>query len=748
MVVPEIGSTWVTVAPSAKGFGKELDRQVSGEAERSGSNAGSLFGAAFAASAVVGTAVVAGVGMLGKAGVAFNAEMQNFEAGFTSLLGSGEAAQDMLEELTSFAAATPFEMPTLANSATMLSQFGIAAEEILPSLQMLGDISMGDSDKLERLSRVFGQVSSAGRLTLEDVNQMIDAGFNPLGQIAATTGESMQELRDRVSAGEVSFGELSAAMQTATAEGGQFYDAMQNASRTLSGQWSTLQDSGNILAGTISGGLTDSLTNDFLPGLNTFTNALDGLLNNVAGVESSFDSADAALLDGIAGLGAGLQDFLGNVSTLFHALAPVASDANQALIEGFVAGLPELAASATPLIMELVNGILASFPALVTSGMGILTAILQGLAAAAPQIITTVATIIPQMITAFLASLPMVLQAGISLLDGILQGLLVALPILIAALPQIITAITTYLMTALPMLMDAGLQLLSALVTAMPQIIGTIVAVLPQIIAALTTFFVQSLPMIVDAGITLLVALVNAMPQIISGIAAALPQIISALVRFFTGPALPSIIDAGVKLLIALIDNLPRIISTIVGALPQIISGIVGAFANAGPQMVQAGVDLLMGLAVGIGQAAGRVIDQALQVAGDVLDNIKSFFGIQSPSREMREIGEFLDAGLAQGIYRGERGVLGAADALSGKVQGAFQGMSAGVDFTARAVAAGAALRMPAPAVEAVGVRDGVEAFSGELALVVGDEEFAAYVVRKASGVVSTAATPFRRGRR
>ena len=129
-----------------------------------------------------------GVGLIGKAGVAFNAEMQNFEAGFTSLLGSGEAAQAMLEELTSFAAATPFEMPTLANSATMLSQFGIAAEDVLPSLQMLGDISMGDSDKLERLSRVFGQVSSAGRLTLEDVNQMIDAGFNPLGQIAAKTG--------------------------------------------------------------------------------------------------------------------------------------------------------------------------------------------------------------------------------------------------------------------------------------------------------------------------------------------------------------------------------------------------------------------------------------------------------------------------------------------------------------------------------------------------------------------------------
>lgn len=708
--MPEIGSTWVSVMPSAKGFGKELDRQVAGETEQAGANAGARFGKAFVAgSAIVGAAVVTSVGMIGKAGVAFNAEMQNFEAGFTSLLGSGEAAQAMLEELTSFAAATPFEMPTLANSATMLSQFGIAADEILPSLQMLGDISMGDSDKLERLSRVFGQVSSAGRLTLEDVNQMIDAGFNPLGQIAAMTGESMQELRDRVSAGEVSFEELSAAMQTATSEGGQFYNAMENASKTLSGQWSTLQDGVNILAGSLTGGLTAALTNDLLPGLNEFTTALHGVVTGAEGADTALVAAGQGMVAGIGGLGDGITDFLGNVSTMLSGITPIASDAIQGLIEGLVAGLPQLAASATPLIMQLVNGLIAALPAVVTAGMQILTAILQGLATAAPQIMATIATVIPQIITAIIANLPLLLQAGLQLLMGIVQGLLAAIPVLIAALPGIITAILGFITTALPMIMQAGVQLITALVGAMPQIIAAIVAVLPLIIAALTTFFVQSLPLIIQAGITLLVALIGALPQIITTIVAALPQIITGIVSGLLA-AIPQIIQAGVQLLISLIKNLPTIIRTIVAALPQIIEGIVGAFADAGPQMVQAGIDLLTGLATGIGRAAGRVIDSAVKVAGDVLDNIKGFFGIHSPSRVMREIGEFLDAGLAQGIDRGTRGVLASVDSLSGKVQGAFEGMSTGVDIQARAASTAAALRAHRGVDLGVDVADGAAA--------------------------------------
>lgn len=693
--MPEIGSTWVTVAPSTKNFGKELDRQVGGETEKTGSDLGARFGKAFVAgSAIVGAAVMTGVGMIGKAGVAFNAEMQNFEAGFTSLLGSADAAKGMLSDLSSFAASTPFEMPTLANSATMLSQFGVAADDIIPSLQMLGDISMGDSEKLDRLSRVFGQVSSAGRLTLEDVNQMIDAGFNPLSQIAATTGESMQELRDRVSAGGVSFEELEAAMATATAEGGQFYNAMSNASQTLAGQWSTLQDGANILAGSLTGTLTDALTSDLLPGLNAFTTALHGVVTGAEGAEAALVSAGQGLIEGIGGLGAGLESFLGNVSTMLDGITPIASDAIQSLVEGLVAGLPQLAASATPLIMQLINGLIASLPAVVTAGMQILTAILQGMAAAAPQIMATIAQVIPQIITAIIVALPLLLQAGLQLITGLAQGILAAMPTLIAMLPAIIQGMVAFFMGAAPMIIMAGVQLLTALVGALPTIIAAIVAALPQIITAVVTAIVTAVPMLIQAGITLLVALIGALPQIISTIVAALPLIITGIISALI-QAIPQIIQAGVQLLIALIKNLPQIISTIVAALPQIINGIVSAFRDAGPKMMQAGVDLLLGLGTGIANAAGRVIESAIAVAGDILDGIKGFFGIHSPSRVMREIGEFLDEGLAQGIDRGAGGVLASVGSLSGKVRGAFEGMSTGVDIQARAASTAAALRTP-----------------------------------------------------
>lgn len=194
-----------------------------------------------------------------KSGISYNAGMESYLTNFKVMLGDEQLAAEKLEEIRKMAASTPFTLSDLTDGTQTLLQFGIAADDTTGVLKQLGDISLGNADKLQTLVRAYGKMSSAQKVTLENVNMMIDAGFNPLNQICATTGESMSDLYKRISDGEVGFDELAAAVNAATSEGGQFYNGMLEASQTVNGRLSTLQD--NISA--LVGKLTDDLFTAF-----------------------------------------------------------------------------------------------------------------------------------------------------------------------------------------------------------------------------------------------------------------------------------------------------------------------------------------------------------------------------------------------------------------------------------------------------------------------------------------------------
>ena len=194
-----------------------------------------------------------------KSGVDYNATMESYLTNFKVMLGSEEAAATKLSEIRKMAASTPFSLDDLTSGTQTLLQFGIAADDTTGVLQRLGDISLGNAEKLQTLTRAYGKMSSAQKVTLENVNMMIDAGFNPLNQICDATGESMSDLYKRISDGKVSFGELEAAVEAASSEGGQFYNGMLEASQTFSGRMSTLKDNASALTGELTSGLFAAL---------------------------------------------------------------------------------------------------------------------------------------------------------------------------------------------------------------------------------------------------------------------------------------------------------------------------------------------------------------------------------------------------------------------------------------------------------------------------------------------------------
>ena len=120
-------------------------------------------------------------------------EIESLEISFETLLGDKGKADALFGELRSFAVQTPMMLKDLAQGAQLLLSFNVAAEDIMPTLRAIGDISMGNAQNFQSLTLAFAQMSSTGKLMGQDLLQMINAGFNPLTIIAEKTGKSIVE---------------------------------------------------------------------------------------------------------------------------------------------------------------------------------------------------------------------------------------------------------------------------------------------------------------------------------------------------------------------------------------------------------------------------------------------------------------------------------------------------------------------------------------------------------------------------
>ena len=181
------------------------------------------------------TIIGAGIGAI----TALGSQAEKTSVAFRVLVGDERKAGELLQQINEFAAATPFSNLHLEGAAQMLLNFGVAGDDVMKRLQQLGDISMGDSEKLNSLALVFGQVSAAGKMSGQDLLQFINAGFNPLKELQNMTGKSYQELQDMMSKGKIGVDAVSAALQHATGVGGMFHGMMEEQSKTVAGKWST-----------------------------------------------------------------------------------------------------------------------------------------------------------------------------------------------------------------------------------------------------------------------------------------------------------------------------------------------------------------------------------------------------------------------------------------------------------------------------------------------------------------------------
>lgn len=193
-----------------------------------------------------------------KWGAGLAAQAEQSQLSFEVMLGSAEKAKALMGSIRTFAAETPLETQGITEAATTLLNYQVAAENVMPMLKMLGDTSGGNSEKFKGMAVAFGQVNSRGKLMGEELNQMIERGFNPLNEISRMTGKSMGVLTKEMSAGKISAAMVAKAFESATSEGGRFHNLMSRQSKTVGGLWSTLQDNIAETARIVGGNLLGS----------------------------------------------------------------------------------------------------------------------------------------------------------------------------------------------------------------------------------------------------------------------------------------------------------------------------------------------------------------------------------------------------------------------------------------------------------------------------------------------------------
>lgn len=366
--------------------------------------------AAKVGTAAIGAAATAIVA-LGKIGLDYNSQMEQYTTNFTTMLGSQEAAVQKVEELKKFAASTPLSMDDLAKGTQTLLAFGVESENSTGILRQLGDIALGDADKMQRLSTAFGKATAAGKLSGDTVQQMIDAGWNPLIQISQAAGETMEETQKRMSAGEISVEELKAAMEAVTTGTGQFAGGMEAASHTTQGLISTLQDNARALVGEVFQPISDGLLGEVLP----------GAIEAISSLTTAFsENGISGMIEAAGGI---VGSAIGEFTNALPQFVNTAVEIVKSLVTGIKDNLPQIAEGAVTTVETLADGIIDMLPSIIETGLKLIVALANSLITHLPQLIVKIPEIIRAIVKGFSDGMPNIIEIGKNIVKGIWEGI-------------------------------------------------------------------------------------------------------------------------------------------------------------------------------------------------------------------------------------------------------------------------------------------------------------------------------------
>lgn len=260
----------------------------------------------------LGTMLTDGIKMAGQEAVnqvksilSAGLDVSKLKAEFGVLAGK-ETGEALFGDLNKWIGESVFGTEQFANAKLLLS-YGINARQIMPDLKMLGDVAMGDAEKMKSLALVFGQTTAAGKLMGGDLNQYIQAGFNPLMEMSRTTGKSFAQLKEEMSDGAISADMVHKAFISATSSGGLFHNMLKDIGDTPFGKLQAMQ--GNIDMAKAQ------LGEALLPAMSGFMDAMKPLIDKLPTMLSQLKPTIESAIKGFTDLAGWLSK---NGEMLFH----------------------------------------------------------------------------------------------------------------------------------------------------------------------------------------------------------------------------------------------------------------------------------------------------------------------------------------------------------------------------------------------------------------------------------------------
>lgn len=367
-------------------------------------------------------------------------------------------------------------------------------------------------------------------------------------------------------------------------------------------------------------------------------------------IEGSMNAMKASwqnLLAGMSDSGANMDGLINNLVDSVNTFASNIMPRIAPLINGMVTTAVQMLPQAVNMITsQLLPLITAQIPSIVSG----LSQVVQAIVAALPQIMSALTAALPQIVQALLTLLPQLIDAGMQMLTSLIQGITAALPTLIAMLPTIIQQAASVVLANLPLIIQAGVQLLLALVNGIVKALPQLIRMLPGIVGQITDVLLNNLPLLVAAGIQILIALIQGITRAIPQLVAMLPGIVTKIVRTLSAH-LPVILSTGLQMMVQLAAGVVRGIGNVVGGARNVVSSIVGALKQAPGMVLDVGKNIVRGVWKGISDSIGWLRDKVSGWVSGIMQDIKGFFGIHSPSRLMRdEVGKYLAEGIGVGF--------------------------------------------------------------------------------------------------
>ena len=408
-----------------------------------------------------------------------------------------------------------------------------------------------------------------------------------------------------------------------------------------------------------------SLLGEAVPAIKAMSDALRGVLNG----------EDGAAADLGAALSGMVSSLIQKITEMLPTVVQVGVSLVSTLASALVSQLPQILSTGGQIISQLVAGIQTYLPLVLAKGAELLGKLGEGIRQNLPGFVSQALDILMNFAQTIYDNAPVLIETGFKLLSDLVAGIMSSLPTLIAKAPEIISTFANTINDNFPTILAKGVQLIGHIVMGIIKAIPTLVANIPKIITAIVDVWEafnwlnlgkKAITWLKDGVLKMLSAVKSAGKTIMTGCTDALKNLPQNL------------LNLGKTAVSDLAGSIRNGLSTVKSGAKSIFDGVVNTFKNLPSSLVSVGKDLVRGLWNGISDMSGWVIGKIQGFCSNALSSIKSFFGIKSPSRVLRDqVGAMLAQGMAIGLEDNadapitamehvSRGVLDAAQDING----------------------------------------------------------------------------------